>query len=76
MTIGEIHLIKELKLANDDLRWRIKNKNRAVAALTNSLQVLQKQVRDKDEEICRQKDDLKLLRNEVDQAKLAHMSIQ
>ena len=28
VTIGEVHLIKELKLANDDLRWRINGKNR------------------------------------------------
>ena len=74
VTIGEVHLIRELKLANDDLRWRISNKNRAVAALTTSLEGLQKQIRDKDEEIARQRDDMKHLRNEVDQAKLAHMN--
>lgn len=73
VTIGEVHLIKELKLANDDLRWRIKNKNRAAAALANSVEALQRQLRAKDEELSRQKDELKHLRGEVDQAKLAHM---
>ena len=74
VTIGEVHLIKELKLANDDLRWRISSKSRTVAALTTSLEGVQQQMQGKDEEISRLKDDIMHLRNEVEQAKLASVS--
>lgn len=74
VTIGEVHLVKELKLANDDLRWRINSKNRTISALTTSLNEVQGHLKGKDDEMLRLKDDIKHLRNEVEQAKLASIS--
>ena len=30
--IGDIHIIKELMLVNDNLKWRLEQRNRAIAA--------------------------------------------
>ena len=32
IVVGEMPLVRELKLANDDLRWRLSQKNKALIA--------------------------------------------
>jgi len=44
VSIGEMSLIREMKLANDDLRWRMSQKNRALAASEAMVQHLQEQL--------------------------------
>lgn len=44
VNIGDMSLIREMKLANDDLRWRMSQKNRALAASEAMVQHLQAQL--------------------------------
>ena len=45
--VGEMPLVRELKLANDDLRWRLAQKNRALVASQAMVAQLQEQLDNK-----------------------------
>ncbi|KAJ1443330.1 hypothetical protein B484DRAFT_441708 [Ochromonadaceae sp. CCMP2298] len=44
LTLGRAHIVAELKLANDDLRWRLQQKQRLVGAQQRIIQGLQAQL--------------------------------
>ena len=51
ITLGELPIIHELKLANDNLRWRVATKNRALQASNNTIEALKKTIAAKDAHI-------------------------
>lgn len=51
LTIGEVGILKELKLANDNLRWKVQYKSQVIAASQAIISELRNSLKERDSTI-------------------------
>lgn len=65
LTIGEVGILKELKLANDNLRWKLQHKSQVIASSLAMIGELKQSLKEKDSIIEQLKQEIQASTNMV-----------